>query len=99
MTAGLAFLPNFLSLSRIALAPIVFWFLISEKLVLASVLFLIAGLSDWADGWLARRFSWQSRLGKLLDPVADKLLIFLTGLGLSLAGKLPWWLFFLDYWP
>jgi cardiolipin synthase len=92
---GLAFLPNFLSLSRIALAPVIFWFLVSEKLVLASVLFLIASLSDWADGWLARTFSWQSRLGKLLDPVADKLLIFLTCLGLSLAGELPWWLFYL----
>jgi len=88
-------LPNFLTLSRIIFAPLVFWFLVSERLVLASVFFLIASFSDWADGWLARRFSWQSRLGKLLDPIADKLLVFLTCLGLSLAGKLPWWLFFL----
>ncbi|MEI8296025.1 MAG: CDP-alcohol phosphatidyltransferase family protein [Alphaproteobacteria bacterium] len=82
-----------MSLSRVVLAPVVFWFLISERLGLASVLFLLASLSDWADGWLARAFSWQSRLGQLLDPIADKLLVFLTCLGLALADKLPWWLF------
>jgi cardiolipin synthase len=87
------FLPNLLSFSRIVLAPLVFWLLVSGRFIGASVLFLIAGLSDWADGWLARRFSWQSRLGKLLDPIADKLLVFLTCLGLSLTGKIPWWLF------
>lgn len=91
----LSSIPNCLSLGRLISAPLVFWFLISEKLILASLLFLFASLSDWADGWLARTFSWHSRLGKLLDPIADKSLVFLTCLGLSLAGKLPWWLFYL----
>jgi len=89
----LSSIPNYLSVGRLISAPLVFWFLISEKLILASLLFLAASLSDWADGWLARTFLWHSRLGKLLDPVADKSLVFLTCLGLSFAGKLPWWLF------
>jgi len=54
---------------------------------------VIAGLSDLFDGWLARRYDWQTRFGSLADPAADKLLMVASYLTLAWLGYLPWWLF------
>lgn len=80
----LAFLPNFLSLSRIALA-LVFPFLRPDFFLPA----LLAALAtEYLDGALARRFGWESLLGQLLDPIADRFLFLGAGLTLASAGLL-----------
>ena len=58
----------------------------------AFYIFLIAGVSDGLDGYLARHFDSQSAFGSMLDPVADKLLVLSSFISLGLIGKLPWWL-------
>ena len=54
-------------------------------------LFIVAGLSDWLDGYLSRRFHWESEFGQIADPLADKFLIIATLLALAFSGKLPLW--------
>lgn len=96
-------LPNIITLARICLTPVVallpfiegFW----PKFI-AFVVFLIAAFSDILDGWLARRYNTVSDLGKLLDPIADKLLLFATLIPifwmtrhptLLVNYRIPWW--------
>lgn len=89
----LRFIPNLLTLLRIAaVAPLV-WFLHQHLYHQALVLFALAGLSDGLDGYLARRFGWHSSLGAILDPMADKLLMGCTALMLVWNGIMPLWLF------
>ncbi len=85
-------LPNAISLLRIALVLPVLWLILNEQFGWALALFVIAGFSDGLDGYLAVRFDWSTRLGGLLDPAADKLLI--TGMFVTLAytGHIPVWL-------
>ncbi len=85
-------LPNAISLLRIALVLPVLWLILNEQFGWALALFFIAGFSDGLDGYLAVRFDWSTRLGGLLDPAADKLLI--TGMFVTLAytGHIPVWL-------
>lgn len=85
-------LPNLLTLLRFLLVPPVAWLILAEAYGAALLLFVLAGLSDALDGFLARRFAWISRLGALLDPLADKLLLIVSCLCLSLVGLIPWWL-------
>ena len=66
--------------------------LVPEADVWAFVLLVLAGVSDWVDGALARALNQQSELGILLDPLADRLYIAATLLGLALRGIIPWWL-------
>lgn len=84
-------LPNLLTLARLALIPpfaLSFGF---GAYGLALALFVLAGLSDAVDGWLARRFDWTSRFGAIVDPIADKCLV-LTALALLYwQGALPLW--------
>lgn len=56
---------------------------------------MLAGLTDGLDGWLARKFQWQSKLGSMIDPVADKLLITVSFIVLGILQTLPWWLIIL----
>ncbi|HET6604973.1 MAG TPA: CDP-alcohol phosphatidyltransferase family protein [Xanthomonadaceae bacterium] len=85
-------LPNAITLLRIAsVAPIV-WLLRAGEYRIAFWVALAAGASDGLDGWLAKRFDWRTRLGGLLDPVADKLLLNACYLGLWGAGHVPTWL-------
>ncbi len=72
--------------------PVVFWLLIGNQMKLAFYIFLAAGMSDAVDGYLAKRFNWQSELGAYLDPLADKLLIVSIFLALGSSGHLPLWL-------
>ena len=70
-------LPNQLTLLRIALTPVFAWFLLSDSPLfrqLSLAIFIIAALTDWYDGWIARKLDYTSRWGKFLDPLADKIL-------------------------
>ena len=77
---------------RILLVPPVVWSMLEQRWGLALPLFLIAGLSDGLDGFLARRYHWTSRLGAILDPIGDKLLMVSSYLVLGWQGVLPCWL-------
>ena len=84
--------PNLLSILRIALVPVFLWFLLDEFFLAAIVVLALAGLTDFLDGYLARKLNQITKLGKMLDPVADRLYIFATLLALSVTGYVPWWL-------
>ncbi|WP_028238499.1 CDP-alcohol phosphatidyltransferase family protein [Stutzerimonas azotifigens] len=85
-------LPNLLTCLRLALVLPVAWLLLRQQYPQALWLFLLAGLSDALDGLLARRFGWTSRLGAWLDPIADKLLLVISYVCLTLNGLVPVWL-------
>ena len=89
---SLSWLPNAISILRIALVPPILILILQGDYGWALALFWFAGFSDGLDGYLAVRFDWTTRLGGLLDPAADKLLI--TGLFVTLAftGDIPVWL-------
>ena len=85
-------IPNLICIVRILLVPPVVVLMLGGDFALALALFAIAGASDGLDGYLARRFDWRSRLGAILDPLADKLLMAATYITLSWLALLPWWL-------
>lgn len=84
--------PNFITAVRLILVPFVIWFLIEEKFGAGFVLFLIAAFSDALDGAVARTRGEITKLGKIFDPFADKLLIVSTAF-LMISQYLPFWLF------
>lgn len=82
-------IPNILSIIRIALIPVIVWaYMFAEKPVLAAVLLVVSGITDMADGYIARRFNMISNFGKGLDPVADKLTQFIVLICLVFRYKL-----------
>lgn len=84
-------LATMITLARILLAPVVIWYVARGDFTAATVFFMIAAGTDLVDGWVARRFNQQSRLGQLLDPVADKILIMATFVALLCTIALqPW---------
>lgn len=85
-------LPNAITSLRIVLTPWIGVLVARGEWRTAFWLVLAAGLSDGLDGWLSRRFGWQSRLGAYLDPLADKILLATLFLGLGWVGALPWWM-------
>lgn len=85
-------IPNLICVVRIALVWPIVSALAGGRFVLALVLVAIAGFSDGLDGYLAKRFDWRSRLGGLLDPLADKLLLVSTFVTLAWLGLVPAWL-------
>mgnify|MGYP001167008301 FL=1 len=85
-------LPNYLSMLRIALVLPIAWLLWQHQVMSAFWLMLLAGFSDALDGFLARRYGWQTELGTLLDPLADKFLIAAMYLVFTLQGLIPVWL-------
>ncbi len=89
---SLNWLPNAISIMRIALVPPILLLIVDGEFGWALVLFWFAGVSDGIDGYLAMRFNWQTRIGALLDPIADKLLV--AGLFITLAWTqhIPVWL-------
>jgi len=89
---SLRWLPNAISLFRIGLVAPILVLVVDERFDLALILFFVAGFSDGVDGYLAKRFNWHTRLGALLDPVADKLLVAGTFLILVYTGHVPLWL-------
>jgi len=77
---------------RIALVWPVANALVEANYGLALVLFVIAGVSDALDGYLAKRFGWTSRLGKVIDPLADKLLLVTVFITMAWLNLVPWWI-------
>jgi cardiolipin synthase (CMP-forming) len=83
--------PNVISLARLAGVPVFLWLVLGPHAdALAIVVLAIGGTSDWVDGYLARRLGQVSRLGELLDPLADRLYILATLLAFTIRGVVPW---------
>ncbi len=86
-------IPNLISIGRIAGSPVfAYVLLIGENRHVAAWLLGFLGATDWLDGWLARRFGTVSDLGKVLDPVADRVLIVIASLAVLIDGAFPLWL-------
>jgi cardiolipin synthase len=81
--------PNLISLVRLACAPVFVWLLADDHLVAAAALLAVLGASDWVDGWIARQFDQGSDLGKVLDPVADRILLLVAAIALLVQGSVP----------
>ena len=90
-TAALFTAANLVTFGRLCVVPLAFWLVLAHRLDLAFLLFVVAGLSDAVDGWLARRYGGNS-IGALLDPVADKALLVTMYVTLAAVGELPDWL-------
>ena len=85
-------LPNLLSAIRLAGVPLFLWLVLGpEEDGWALVLLMVSGITDFLDGWLARRLNQTSVLGQILDPVADRLYILAVVIGLALRDVIPWW--------
>lgn len=86
-------LPNLLSAIRLAGVPVFLWLVLGpEADGWALGLLVLSGVTDWLDGWLARRLGQTSALGQVLDPVADRLYILAVVVGLAMRDVIPWWL-------
>ncbi len=85
-------LPNLVTLGRLLSVPVAIWLVLSGELAAAFWIFVAAGLSDAVDGFIAKRLDQRSRLGALLDPLADKALLVSMFVTLGVAGHLPNWL-------
>jgi cardiolipin synthase (CMP-forming) len=85
-------LPNALCVLRMMLAAPVAWFLYHEQYDVTFVVFFVAAVTDGLDGYIAKKFNWTSELGKMLDPMADKLLLVTVFITLAMIGKVALWL-------
>ena len=89
--------PNFLTTIRIIVVPILAWLLFKESAetdsnrIIAGTIFIVAALTDIADGTIARRWNLITNFGKIFDPIADKALIGVALIGLSYLNLLDWW--------
>ena len=84
--------PNIVSVVRLAGVPLFLWLVLGpEADAIALVVLMVAGITDYLDGWLARRLDQYSTLGEILDPVADRLYILAVVIGLFLRDIIPWW--------
>ena len=88
----LSHIPNIITSFRLLLSVPIYIFIYQGNEGIALSLFAIAGLSDWLDGYLARKYEWSSSFGEIVDPLADKVLILSTLLALAFSGALPIWL-------
>src|SRR5262245_11750196 len=87
--ARIVTVPNVISLIRLACAPVFVWLLAEDELLAAAALLAVLGASDWVDGWIARHFHQGSELGKVLDPVADRILLLIGAVALLVQGSVP----------
>src|SRR5438876_32901 len=85
-------IPNLLSFARIVATPFLAWLIVKHHTNIATALFGVVGLSDYFDGWIARRTNTVTELGTLLDPVSDRILVIATLAALMSARRLPLWL-------
>lgn len=83
--------PNAISAARLLAVPVFGWLLLQGLDLAAFILLVLASLSDFVDGWLARRLNQVSRLGILMDPVADRLYVVVAVLALAWRDTVPWW--------
>jgi cardiolipin synthase len=90
--AGWLTWPNLITVLRLALIPVFFWLLFdTNHRAVAAWLLATLGATDWIDGFVARRWHQVSNVGKILDPVADRVLVISGLLGVAAAGGVPWW--------
>ena len=92
MPASVRHIPNLISSIRILLVVPIAMALVDHRLNITIILFGVAALSDAADGFLAKRYGWQSELGSVLDPAADKLLLATVFITLAYLKLVPLWL-------
>ena len=81
--------PNAISVARLVCIPLFVWLLVDDKGIEAAALLAVLGATDWVDGWIARHFDQGSNLGKVLDPVADRILLITAGVALVVQGSVP----------
>lgn len=86
------YIPNILTLARIALVPWLVVLLQEQQFLWSLIVFIIAGVTDALDGYIAKKFNAQTRLGALLDPLADKALLVCSYIMLSVMELIPFWL-------
>jgi len=88
-------LPNQLTVLRVILSPVFLFFFLSEIIWMKQVsvvIYILAALTDWYDGWLARKFNYITSWGKFWDPLADKILTSSAFIGFALVDLIPWWM-------
>lgn len=88
-------LPNQLTILRIILSPVFLFLFLSDVIWMKQVsvaIYIVAALSDWYDGWLARKFNYITSWGKFWDPLADKILTSAAFIGFAAVGLIPWWM-------
>jgi cardiolipin synthase len=85
-------LPNSLTVLRILLAPVIVWQILTGEFRMAAVLFALAAVTDFLDGWTARHQNQATTFGQFADPVADKVLLSGTFLAFGIIGAVPFWL-------
>ncbi|MBU5427339.1 CDP-diacylglycerol--glycerol-3-phosphate 3-phosphatidyltransferase [Tissierella pigra] len=88
-------IPNMITILRILLIPVYLYFFYSslrENILLAGIIFIIAGISDVLDGYIARKYNLTSKLGIVLDPIADKLMTFTILISFTTKGIIPPWI-------
>ena len=84
-------IPNFISMARLLLVPLAIWLIVSDESVGAFWIFILAGVSDGVDGFLARQYNMRSDLGGYLDPLADKALLVSIYVTFAVLGDIPTW--------
>jgi cardiolipin synthase (CMP-forming) len=85
-------LPNFVTLARMLMTPLAVMMIISQRFLLAFLIFILAGVSDAIDGFIAKRFNLRTELGAYLDPLADKALLISIYVSLAIYAGLPAWI-------
>lgn len=88
-------LPNQLTILRIVLSPVFLYFFLSDLIWMKQTsvaIYIVAALSDWYDGWLARKFNYITSWGKFWDPLADKILTSAAFIGFAIVDLIPWWM-------
>jgi cardiolipin synthase len=85
-------LPNAISIARVLAVPLMIWLIISGEFFVAFWVFIVAGISDGVDGFIAKRFNQQTTLGAYLDPAADKLMLVSIYVAFGILQVLPPWL-------
>ncbi len=85
-------LPNAITVGRLLAVPLMVWLIVTNRMDAAFWLFVAAGISDGVDGFIAKRFKAESRLGSYLDPIADKVMLVCIYITLGVEGELSSWL-------
>ena len=85
-------IPNLITIGRLIIVPFVIMMIMQERWAAAFVLFVVAGVSDAVDGFIARNFDMRSELGSYIDPLADKSLLVSIYVSLAVVGAIPSWL-------
>ena len=85
--------PNFITLARLCMLPVFLYLLFArDQRAGAALLLGVLSMTDWVDGWFARRFNQVSAFGAVFDPTVDRLLFVVSAIGVLIDGVVPWWL-------